>query len=136
VIFPELEGESGFAETAATLELIASLAIRLVIPGHGAPFTDVGAALSRAFGRLEYLSADPVRNAQNGVKVLLKFLLLEHGQLACPQIPLLLGSMPVFNQANRRFLQLSDLEAAQWASAQLVKAGAAELRGDWLVDRS
>ncbi|MDP9108184.1 MAG: MBL fold metallo-hydrolase [Pseudomonadota bacterium] len=136
VIFPELDGESGFAETAATLELIASLAIRLVIPGHGAPFSDVKAALSRAFARLEYLRADPVRNAQNGVKVLLKFLLLEHGRLACGQIPQLLGGMRVFNQANQRFLQLTDADAAQWASAQLVKVGAAELHGDWLVDRS
>ena len=57
VIFPELEGESGFAEQRAILELIESLAPRLVIPGHGAPFTDVGAALKRAHARLDALSA-------------------------------------------------------------------------------
>ena len=41
VIFPELEGASGFAEARATLELIAGLDVAVVIPGHGRPFTDV-----------------------------------------------------------------------------------------------
>ncbi len=34
VIFPELEGESGFAEQAAVLERIAELDAHVVIPGH------------------------------------------------------------------------------------------------------
>src|SRR5476649_167641 len=72
VIFPELDGASGFAEQRATLELIAGLDVRLVIPGHGAPFSDVAGALARARSRLDYLEADPLRNAQNAVKVLLK----------------------------------------------------------------
>lgn len=41
VIFPELEGASGFAEARATLELIAGLDVAVVIPGHGRPFTDL-----------------------------------------------------------------------------------------------
>lgn len=59
----------------ATLQLIASLGARLIIPGHRAPFTGVQQALDVAFSRLDYLSADPVRNARNAAKVLLKFLL-------------------------------------------------------------
>ena len=60
VIFPELDGESGFAETRATLELIASLDVRLVIPGHGAPFVDIDKALRTAFSRIDYFIADHV----------------------------------------------------------------------------
>ena len=71
VIFPELDGESGFAEERATLDVIAGLDVRLVIPGHGRPFSDVAGALARARSRLAYLEADPVRNAQNAIKVLL-----------------------------------------------------------------
>ena len=52
-MFPELEGESGFAEQRTILELIESLGPRLVIPGHGAPFSDVDAALKRAHARLD-----------------------------------------------------------------------------------
>jgi glyoxylase-like metal-dependent hydrolase (beta-lactamase superfamily II) len=77
VIFPELEGESGFAEQRAVLGLIATLDVRTVIPGHGAPFTDVSKALDIAFSRIDYLSADPVRNAKNALKVLIVFKLME-----------------------------------------------------------
>ncbi|MGC2038313.1 MBL fold metallo-hydrolase, partial [Paraburkholderia caledonica] len=77
VIFPELEGESGFAEEQAVLEAIAALDVRLVIPGHGAPFTNVGQALDRAFSRVAWLRADPARNAKNALKVLIVFKLLD-----------------------------------------------------------
>ena len=99
VIFPELEGESGFDETQATLDLIASLDARLVIPGHGGMFTDVSGALARAYSRLDYLSADPKRNAENAVKVLVKFLLLERQRIALAELPRLLASIPVVGSA-------------------------------------
>ena len=135
VIFPELDGESGFGEAHATLELIATLDVRLVIPGHGAPFADVGKALATAFSRLDYLAADPVRNAQNAIKVLLKFLLLERQQLALDKVAILLGRMPVVRTSNQRFLQWPMDELAEWAMAQLVRVGAAEVRGAWLVNQ-
>jgi glyoxylase-like metal-dependent hydrolase (beta-lactamase superfamily II) len=77
VIFPELEGDSGFAEERAVLELISTLDVDLVIPGHGAPFTDVARALEVAASRLDYLQADPTRNAKNALKVLIVFKLME-----------------------------------------------------------
>jgi len=135
VIFPELEGESGFAEARATLEQIASLDIRLVIPGHGAPFTDAGKALKTAFSRLDYLSAEPVRNAQNAVKVLVKFLLLERRAIPMAELPALLASLRVVAQANRRFLHLSDTELAQWIVVQLEKSGVAQVVDGILLNR-
>ncbi|MEW9584043.1 MBL fold metallo-hydrolase [Paraburkholderia sp. DGU8] len=77
VIFPELQGESGFAEQQAVLDAIATLDVRVVIPGHGAPFTNVEQALERAFSRVAWLRADPTRNARNALKVLIVFKLLE-----------------------------------------------------------
>lgn len=77
VIFPELEGESGFAEQSAVLDLIASLDVALVIPGHGPVFSDVDGALNTARSRLDYLQGDPRRNALHAVKVLIKFRLLQ-----------------------------------------------------------
>lgn len=135
VVFPELEGESGFAEVRATLELIASLDVRLVIPGHGAPFADIGKALDTAFSRIDYFAADPVRNAQNAVKVLLKFLLLDRQSMPVTEVEPLLSGMPLFGEANRRYLRQSGAELAQWAVAQLVRAGAADVQGGWLVNR-
>ena len=135
VIFPELDGQSGFAETRATLEMIATLDIGLVIPGHGAPFTDVAGALQRAFSRIDYLRADPVRNAQNAIKVLLKFLLLEQQRIPMAEVPRLLSEIRLFAVSNDRYLKQPPAQLAQWAVAQLVRANAAALEGDLLVNR-
>jgi glyoxylase-like metal-dependent hydrolase (beta-lactamase superfamily II) len=134
VIFPELDGDSGFAEARATLDLIAGLDVRLVIPGHGAPFTDARAALARAGTRLDYLQADPKRNAENAVKVMLKFLLLERQQIALGAVPAMFESIPLLAGARRRFLQRDPAELAEWAIAALVRAGAARIDGAMLVN--
>jgi glyoxylase-like metal-dependent hydrolase (beta-lactamase superfamily II) len=134
VIFPELAGEPGFGEVRATLDLIAQLAPRVVIPGHGAPFTDVDAALQRAYSRLDYLAADPVRNAENAVKVLLKFLLIERRSIPLAEVTALFETVPVVVLARERFLPRPAFELAQWAALALEKAGAAQSRNGVLHD--
>ena len=134
VIFPELAEEPGFDEQAATLDLIARLAPQRVIPGHGAPFTDVAGALVRARSRLAYLSADPQRNAENAVKVMLKFLLLERQAIQIAGIPALLQAIPVVDDACARLLRTSTTELAPWAVAALLRAGAAREEDGWLVN--
>jgi glyoxylase-like metal-dependent hydrolase (beta-lactamase superfamily II) len=135
VVFPELDGESGFAEVRATLELIAALDVRLVIPGHGAPFTDVGKALETAFSRIDYFIADPARNAQNAIKVFLKFVLLDRQSIPLAEVPQLMGNMRLFHEANQRYLNMPEADLAQWAIAQLVRAGAAEVAGNLLRNK-
>lgn len=134
VIFPELAGEPGFDEVGATLDLIGSLAPRVVIPGHGPVFGDVDAALARARARLGYLAADPARNARNAVKVLLKFLLLERGKILLAGLPGLLASIPLVERVRPTMLELDADELAQWAAAALVRAGAARIEGEMLLD--
>jgi glyoxylase-like metal-dependent hydrolase (beta-lactamase superfamily II) len=77
VVFPEIEGVGAFDEVGAVLELIATLPVVCVIPGHGAPFTDVRAALARARARLKGFVADPGSHARHAAKVLLKYHLME-----------------------------------------------------------
>ena len=134
VIFPELEGESGFAEARATLALIDTLDVRVVIPGHGAPFTDVKGALARATSRLDYLEGDPLRNAENAVKVMLKFLLLERRQFALASLPAMFEQNPVIENARLRFMSKSPTELAEWAVRSLVRAGAAKIDGHLLIN--
>ncbi|MBN4667665.1 MBL fold metallo-hydrolase [Pandoraea nosoerga] len=81
VIFPELDGESGFAEQAAVLDLIEQLDVAQVIPGHGQPFGDIDGALAAARSRLDYLRGDPARNARNALKVLIVFRLMAEGDM-------------------------------------------------------
>ena len=77
VVFPELDGASGFDEVGEVLELIASLPVRLVIPGHGAPFDDVAGALQRARSRLQAFRGNPARHARYASKVFVKYRLME-----------------------------------------------------------
>ena len=77
VVFPEMDGEPGFDDVGAVLDAIAALSVKLVVPGHGAPFTDVGAALARSRSRLASFRAEPARHAKHGVKVLIKYHLME-----------------------------------------------------------
>ena len=135
VIFPELEGESGFAEARATLAQIAALDVRLVIPGHGAPFADVAGALERAYRRLDYLEADPARNAQNGIKVLVKFRLLERRRITLAELRQWMREVPLLVRSNRNHLRMDPDALADWTAAQLVKAGAAVVEDGMLVDR-
>ena len=139
VIFPELAGEPGFGETRATLDLIGTLDARVVIPGHGRMFTDVAGALQRAYSRLDYLSADPKRNAENAVKVLVKFLLLERQRIVLREVSALLAAIPVVGSALRQMdVDTSAPDAyntlATWAISSLLRVKAARIDGDFLVD--
>jgi glyoxylase-like metal-dependent hydrolase (beta-lactamase superfamily II) len=134
VIFPELAGEPGFAEQRATLELIADLDVRLVIPGHGRMFDNVALALDRARARLDWLAGDPRRNAENAVKVMLKFLLLERRRLARAELAPLLASIPLAVHAGQTVLGMAPAELAEWALRALVRSGAARLDGALVTD--
>jgi len=77
VVFPELEGVKAFHEVAQTLDLIESLKPLWVIPGHGAVFENVDAALEIARKKLDGFVQNPQKHARYGAKVLLKYKLLE-----------------------------------------------------------
>lgn len=134
VIFPELDGRPGFTETRATLDMISNLDVRVVIPGHGAPFAEFKKALDIAYSRIDYLETDPIRNAQNAVKVLLKFLLLDRQKIKLSDVPQLLNGIPLVSAANRHYLNFGVIQLAYWAITQLRRAGAAQVEGNYLLD--
>jgi glyoxylase-like metal-dependent hydrolase (beta-lactamase superfamily II) len=134
VVFPALDGLSGFRETRATLQMIEALDVRLVIPGHGKPFTEVKKAIEVAYSRIDYLEADPLRNAQNGIKVLLKFLLMERQRIRLCDVPKLLYSIPLVKQANQRHMNFGQIHLAHWAITQLRRAGALDVQDNYLID--
>jgi glyoxylase-like metal-dependent hydrolase (beta-lactamase superfamily II) len=77
VVFPELEGINAFEEVASTLDVIEKLDPIVVIPGHGAIFMDLPAALAKARSRLSSFVQYPDKHKRYALKVLLKFKLLE-----------------------------------------------------------
>ncbi len=133
VIFPELWGESGFEEVAQTLDLIESLQIDIVIPGHGKPFTDAAAALGVARSRLDYLASDPDRNARHGAKVLLKYKLLEWRSMEMAKVFEWISTTPALAHAAKQ-LNLEMSEFMKWLPQALVKANAAQIQDNHLVN--
>lgn len=131
VVFPELVGEPGFGEVESTLNMIASLPIRWVIPGHGSPFSDVDAALERAFQRLRGLAADPAKHARHAAKVLIKFHMLEVQSCSRSELARWLEKVPFLSISHR--LHFADKTAHGWLSEmvkELIASGALEAVGD------
>src|SRR5258708_14361339 len=96
VVFPQLFGrDTALAETRATLEAIGRLGVDVVIPGHGRPFGDAGAALERALYRLEGYEEDVTRLARHCAKVMLSFALLEKRPIPFPALPPYVPRLPI-----------------------------------------
>lgn len=137
VIFPELEGESGFAEQQAVLDTIANLDVRMVIPGHGAPFTNIEQALERALSRLAWLRADPARNAKNALKVLIVFRLLDVRAMRFDELLKLLDDAAVMRAAASMLKPRNEWPAliAAIAGELAAKNGPLEIDGARVVAR-
>ena len=133
VIFPELWGESGFEEVGQTLDLIEGLNIALVIPGHGKPFTDAPRALKVARSRLNYLAAEPDRNARHGAKVLLKYKLLEWRSIKLQKVSQWISKTPALIDAAKQ-LNMEVEEMAIWLPQALVKSHAAKIEQEHLIN--
>ncbi|MFM2347655.1 MAG: hypothetical protein RL654_2408 [Pseudomonadota bacterium] len=102
VVFPELDGIDAFDRVAETLALIKRIAPTRVIPGHGAPFDDVAAALQRADTRLSRFVANPALHARHAGKVLLKYHLMEEQQQALDAARSWAETTPLFESTRSR----------------------------------
>jgi glyoxylase-like metal-dependent hydrolase (beta-lactamase superfamily II) len=125
VVFPALFGRTAaFAETRATLESIARLDVGTVIPGHGRVFSDVGAALERAFGRLAGYEKDITRHARHAAKVMLVFALLEKRRMPLARLPRYLEEVGFMRELNTRHLHMTPEALAEWLVTDLERAKA------------
>ncbi len=130
VVFPEIEGVDAFDDVAAVLDLIERLPVQWVLPGHGAPFQDVAAALVRARSRLAGFRADPARHDRHAAKVLLKFHLLEEQSQPMPAVRAWLGATPLMRGMWQR-LGRPGGGLASWCDAlvaELASGGALAVR--------
>ena len=125
--------DEDFSAAFETLELVESLDVRIIVPGHGAPFTDAEGALDRVRSRLRRLMADPARNGMHVAKVLLKYRLLEERRLSIETIRTMFREVPTLTHANRD-IQLPTVVLVDRTIDALVKVGAARREGDWLLD--
>ena len=99
IIFPELAGEPGFDAARQALDLIERLQPRLVVPGHGEPFTDVAAALAASRQRLAAFVAAPIKHRQHATRALVVYHLLEHRLRPRDDLVQWIARTPIFLKA-------------------------------------
>lgn len=119
--------------TRATLESLARLPIRIVIPGHGDPFDDVDTALGRAFRRLETFESDPIRLVRHALKVVLMFKLLDCRRLPLDGMADYVERVGLYRDFNARFLGLTPQALAASLVNDLLRAGAVRHEQGMLV---
>jgi glyoxylase-like metal-dependent hydrolase (beta-lactamase superfamily II) len=117
----------------ATLEMLGELDVRLVIPGHGEPFTEVGAALGRALERTAALEADSLRVARHALKVILMFALLDQRRLSLAGLPSYVERVGIYRDFNALYFRLSGAALAEVLVGALERAGAARREAGWLM---
>lgn len=134
VIFPQMFGRAtAFAETRRTLEAIAERDVEVVIPGHGPVFTEVDAALERAFSRLDAYEEDPGRLARHAAKVMLTFALLEKRSMRIDDLPGYVERIPILRDINNRYLAMTPGHLAEWLVHELERARAVRREGAMIV---
>lgn len=133
IIFPELVGESGFAEARGALDVIEQLAPRIVIPGHGRPFVDVATALAASRRRIAQFQENPGRHVTYAERALTMFHMLEHRVQGRDALTAWLAATPIFQTAAMDSGVASSVDRARRAEevvARLLHDGQLELAGN------
>jgi glyoxylase-like metal-dependent hydrolase (beta-lactamase superfamily II) len=118
--------------TRATLEMLARLDLRTVIPGHGEPFGDVAAALERAFQRTAAFEADTLRVARHALKSVLTFALLDKQRFPASELPAYIDRIDIYREFNQRFFRLPAAALAKLLLEELERVGAVRRENGWL----
>lgn len=134
ILFADVLGTGdGVGEARRTLEAIARLPVDVVIPGHGAPFVEVDDALERAFGRLRAFEEDGARIARNAIRACITFTLLDRRAMGVDELTTHLAEVPLYREANARFLGLGAEALTDWLVQDLVRAGVVRRDGEQLL---
>jgi glyoxylase-like metal-dependent hydrolase (beta-lactamase superfamily II) len=114
----------------ATLDQIESLSPRWVVPGHGAPFTNVAAALGDARSKLKAFANDPAKNARHVAKIMFVFALLDKQSMPVSEVPRYFSVVPVYRQLAEEYLGLTHDALAEKVLGELHHVGAISVAND------
>jgi glyoxylase-like metal-dependent hydrolase (beta-lactamase superfamily II) len=135
VVFPEIEGIAAFDEVESTIQLIENLCPKIVLPGHGAPFSDVSNAIGRARSRLSQFRSSPDKHASYAAKVLLKFKLLEIQKCSLPKFISWAQQVSYLNMLHAEYSNGTSFE--QWMNdlcKSLEKSSACSIDGEYIIN--
>jgi len=123
IIFRALLGDTdAMPATRRTLEMLATLDVHTVIPGHGAPFADYPSAITRALQRMAAFEASPERLARHALKALFAFTLLERRRMGLTDAYAHFSNTPLFRYVMSRFFTQEPEEVVMLLLNDLVRA--------------
>lgn len=117
----------------AALDTIEKLDPAIVVPGHGAPFSNVANALGDARGKLAAFERDPAKNARHAAKSLFVFALLDKGRMKVADVPAYLESVPVYRRMREEFSLGANDEFAAQVLKELLAARAIKVEDGFVV---
>jgi glyoxylase-like metal-dependent hydrolase (beta-lactamase superfamily II) len=140
IVFSAIDDVAGFGAAHSVLAAIESIDPLIVIPGHGAPFGGVAAAIATSRTRLERFAAAPGRHLQYAARALTMFHMLEVRRQAHDDLISWVRGTPIF----KRLVMLPDrphedsLTAASAVVERLVRDGVLQREGSdvRVVERS
>ena len=132
IVLPGPDRMLRLSATRATLDTIAKLRVRLVIPGHGQPFTDIGPALERSFQRLASFERDELSMVRHVLKVMFVFSLMDRRRIAVAGLDTYLASVPLYADFNQQYLQLDSRALADLIVGDLERRGAVRRQDGFL----
>jgi glyoxylase-like metal-dependent hydrolase (beta-lactamase superfamily II) len=132
-VMPQCMAPEALPATRATLDMIAELDVRVVIPGHGEPFTDVNAALDRAYKRTDAYAADDTRMARYALKALLAFTLLARRSMRVAELPAYVERIGVYRDINAAVLRMTPAALAQMLVGELQRVNAVRVESGNVV---
>ena len=132
-VMPRAIDPQALPATRATLDMIAALDVKVVIPGHGDVFTDVAAAIDRAYRRTEAFEADDERVARHALKVVLTFHLLACRSMPLADLPSYVQRVGIYRDLNAAVLRMSPEGLAAMLVTELVRAGAVRVEDARLI---
>jgi glyoxylase-like metal-dependent hydrolase (beta-lactamase superfamily II) len=136
IVMPAEVDPAALPAAHATLDMLANLDVRVVVPGHGDPFTDVSAALDRAFKRTAAFETDSVRVARHVLKALLMFALLDKQRMRIAELPDYVDKVGVYRDFNARFFHLSPADMAALLVGELDRSRVVRREDGWLLPGS
>lgn len=129
IIFPEIDGEPGFADSGAVLDTIERLEPAIVIPGHGSPFTDCASAVRISRERLSAFVSDSSRHLRYATRALVMFRMMELRRCERGDLVRWLIATPIF----RRLLGRGRLEHEACDLSSAARELVSRLIGDGLL---
>ena len=132
-VMPRAIDPGALPATRATLDLIASLDVRAVVPGHGEPFADVARALDVAYRRLEAFESDDERVARYAAKVMFSYALLHRRRFPEARMPAYVQEVGFQRDLNAAVFRTTPDALAATIVGDLLRSGAIRREGADLV---